>query len=180
LSLPVPVLIVPGFTNSGPHHWQSWLQHRHPEFVRVEQDDWDRPTRSAWAARLDEYVVASRTPPLLVAHSLGCLTVVHWAAIHARSIHSALLVAPPDLDAPTAPIEEADFRPVPTTALPFRSVLVASTNDPWCDQSTARSLATQWGSDFLVAGACGHLNTAAGFGPWPVGEQLVLQLRDRG
>ena len=177
---PTPVLIIPGGTNSGPHHWQSWLQDRHSDFVRVEQNDWDHPSRAAWVARLDEYLVASRTPPLVVAHSLGCLAVVHWAAAHSRPIHCALLVAPPDLDAPNAPIEEADFRPVPLATLPFRSVVIASANDPWCDLAVAQHLATQWGSDFLNAGACGHLNTVAGFGPWPLGEELVLQLRERG
>jgi len=144
----------------------------------VEQDDWDRPTRAAWVARLDEYVRGSRTPPLLVAHSLGCLTVVHWAT-HSRPIHAALLVAPPDVNAPSSPIEDAEFRAVPNNALPFRSVLVGSTNDPSCDLAVAKQWATRWGSDFLNAGACGHLNTVAGFGPWPLGEELILHLRDR-
>ena len=180
LSAATPVLIVPGWTNSGPHHWQSWLQARHPDFVRVEQDDWDRPARAAWVARLDEYVRASRTPPLLVAHSLGCMTVAHWAALHSRPIHAALLIAPPNLDAPSAPVEVADFRPVPMNPLTFRSLLVASTNDPRCELAVARRMATLWRSDFLVAGASGHLNTDAGFGPWPLGEELVLQLRERG
>ena len=104
--------------------------------------------------RLDKYVLATRTPPL-VAHSLGSVTIAHWAAVHSRLIHAALLVTPPDLDAPSAPGEEADSRPVPVAPLPFRSVLVASTNDSWCDLSFAQRLATQWGSDFLVAGAAG-------------------------
>jgi uncharacterized protein len=131
-------------------------------------------------ARLDEYVLASRTPPLLVAHSLGCVAVAHWATLHSRPIHAALLIAPPDLEAPSAPIEVADFRPVPVNPLLFRSLLVASTNDPRCELAVAQRMAASWGSDFLVAGACGHLNTDAGFGPWPLGEELVLQLRERG
>jgi len=64
--------------------------------------------------------------------------------------------------------------------LTFRSLLVASTNDPRCELAVARRMATLWRSDFLVAGASGHLNTDAGFGPWPLGEELVLQLRERG
>lgn len=131
-------------------------------------------------ARLDEYVLASRTPPLLVAHSLGCVAVTHWATLHCRPIHAALLIAPPDLEAPSAPIEVADFRPVPVNPLLFRSLLVASTNDPRCELAVAQRMAASWGSDFLVAGACGHLNTDAGFGPWPLGEELVVQLRERG
>lgn len=179
MSLAAPVLIVPGWTNSGPNHWQTWLQKRHPDFVRVEQDDWDRPARHAWVERLHEYIAGARTPPLLVAHSLGCIAVVHWAVTHSLPVHAALLVAPPDLDAPATPAEEADFRPVPATRLPFRSVLVASDNDPHCTIDAARRMATAWGSDFLAAGACGHLNTASGFGPWPLGEELALRQREQ-
>ena len=131
-------------------------------------------------ARLDEYVLAARTPPLLVAHSLGCVAIAHWAALHSRPIHAALLIAPPDLDAPSARMEVADFHPVPVNPLPFRSLLVASTNDLRCDVTVAQRMATSWGSDFLSAGASGHLNIDAGFGPWPLGEELVLQLRERG
>ena len=125
-------------------------------------------------------MIASRTPPLLVAHSLGCVTIAHWAALHSRPTHAALLIAPPDLDAPSAPIEVTDFHPVPVHPLPFRSLVVASTNDPWCELAVAQRMAASWGSDFLVAGASGHLNTDTGFGPWPLGEELVLQLRERG
>jgi len=32
-----PVLIVPGWTNSGPQHWQTLWEHEHPEYRRVEQ-----------------------------------------------------------------------------------------------------------------------------------------------
>ena len=37
-------LIVPGSGNSGPEHWQTYFQNSAPNFFRIEQTDWDKPT----------------------------------------------------------------------------------------------------------------------------------------
>lgn len=37
-------LVVPGWNNSGPTHWQSRWQDLAPDLVRVEQEDWVRET----------------------------------------------------------------------------------------------------------------------------------------
>ena len=49
------IVVVPGYTNSGPDHWQTRWQRKLSTARRVEQDDWDRPVREAWigAARRD-------------------------------------------------------------------------------------------------------------------------------
>jgi uncharacterized protein len=49
------VLLLPGWLNSGPTHWQSLWQARHG-YTRVEQHDWQRPLRGDWQARLDEVI----------------------------------------------------------------------------------------------------------------------------
>ncbi len=170
-----PVLIIPGWNGSGPRHWQSLWQNAHPEYQRVEQDDWDHPARAAWVGRLDEYVARSPQPPVLVAHSLGCLLVAHWTAQHRRPVHSALLVAPPDLEA-SALTADSDFLPLPTEPLPFPSVLIGSANDDWCELNRAQRMAQMWGARFANAGPCGHINADAGFGPWEMGEKLLAEL----
>jgi uncharacterized protein len=70
-----PVLVVPGWTSSGEGHWQTLWERSNPRWRRVEQSDWDRPDRSAWIDTLRAAVDASRRPPVLVAHSLGAVTV---------------------------------------------------------------------------------------------------------
>lgn len=65
---------------------------------------------------------------------------------------------------------------MPSARLPFRSVLVASRNDPWMRGERAVAMAEAWGSVLVDAGEVEHLNTAAGFGPWPAGERLVADL----
>lgn len=37
------ILIVPGYGNSGPEHWQSRWQQRIPSARRVEQKEWAKP-----------------------------------------------------------------------------------------------------------------------------------------
>ena len=52
------VLIVPGWYNSGPDHWQSLWQ-AESGYTRVEQHDWERPLRGDWMSQLEEAVLAT-------------------------------------------------------------------------------------------------------------------------
>ncbi|EQD61004.1 protein containing DUF1234, partial [mine drainage metagenome] len=79
LSMNPLVFILPGLWNSGPQHWQTQWQARHPEWKRVLQRDWATPDRAEWVETLRLNVAACRRPPVLVAHSLGCALVAHWA-----------------------------------------------------------------------------------------------------
>jgi len=58
-------------------------------------------------------------------------------------------------------------------ALPCRSILVTSQNDPWMGVDEYPTLLRGWGSSVIDLGDAGHINTAAGYGPWPYGKQLV-------
>jgi hypothetical protein len=49
-------------------------------------------------------------------------------------------------------------------------------NDPFMTIERARCLATAWGAGLVNAGACGHINVAAGFGAWPAGEKILHEL----
>src|SRR6218665_4217144 len=81
---PSNILLLPGWQNSGPGHWQSLWQARHG-YRRVEQHDWLRPLRGDGTARLEETVVDADGPVLLVAHSLGCILAAWWAAPSAHT-----------------------------------------------------------------------------------------------
>jgi uncharacterized protein len=172
-----PILIVPGLGGSGPEHWQTHWERSYPRVQRVEQADWNRPVRADWLSRLTH---ALRDAPgaILVGHSLGCALIAHLAWRRPDlAIGGALLVAPADVDDDNRiPRDVRDFAPMPLARLPFRAVVVASTNDPYMGLERARTLAQAWGTRFVNAGACGHINVAAGFGPWPAGEELLADL----
>jgi len=177
------VLVLPGWQNSGPQHWQSRWEPLHG-YRRVEQHDWMRPLRGDWMARLEDEVLqhhnASPTSPgiVLVAHSLGCLLVAAWAA-HSRHHHlvqGALLVAPGDPQCEALGGVLASWSPLALQPLPFRSILVASQDDPYCSFARARTFASAWSSEFVDYGRCGHINAESGLGDWPDGHRLVQQL----
>jgi predicted alpha/beta hydrolase family esterase len=172
------VLILPGIGDSPPLHWQSLWEASSPTFQRVRQRDWDKPQRNEWVNALDMALRDSDTAPILVAHSLACLVVVHWALHGSHPIKGAMLVAPPDPDHLNFPIRATGFAPVPLTRLAFPSVVIASSNDPYGSLDYARRCATAWGSRFIDIGDCGHINADSGLGTWPEGmAQLQSMLK---
>lgn len=171
------ILIVPGLGSSGPEHWQTLWGQQHTEFVRVEQRDWETPVCSDWVATLDKAVMQHEPAHVvLVAHSLACATVAVWAKQYKRRIKAALLVAPADTEAEGFPHGPTGFKPIPLEPLPFHSIVVASTNDPYVTEARARQFAKAWGSEFVSIGEAGHINTAGGFGEWEEGLDLLKRL----
>lgn len=165
------ILIIPGWSGSGPDHWQSRWAAKLSTARVVEQEDWYKPSRHVWAERIVAAVRAATRPVVLVAHSAGC-SAVAYAAEHLkpREVAGAFLVAPASERAKRAvPGMGADFIEHRRQPLPFRSVLIASATDPYCTLDEARELAQAWGSEFVEAGDSGHLNTESGHGPWPDG-----------
>jgi predicted alpha/beta hydrolase family esterase len=175
--MPTPVLILPGLYNSGPDHWQSRWESAHPEFRRVMQDDWERPSCVDWSARLDAAILA--TPgAVLVAHSSSCALVAHWVGTGGTGrVRGALLVAPSDTEAAPYPAGPTGFAPMPLARLPFPSVVVASTDDPYVTIERARTFAGAWGSRLVTVGDAGHINSQSGLGDWPAGFALLQELR---
>ena len=176
------VLVLPGWQNSGPRHWQSRWEALYGD-VRVEQNDWMHPLRGDWMMRLDEAIgdleAREASPQVaLVAHSLGCQLVAAWAA-HSRKtarVRAALLVAPPDVERDEYQAVLHSFIPIVRQPLPFPSLAVISSDDPFCTPERARAMAIDWGSRVLDTEPRGHLNSDSGLGDWPEGRQLLAEL----
>ncbi|WP_096695712.1 alpha/beta hydrolase [Polaromonas sp. AER18D-145] len=167
------VIIVPGWRDSGPGHWQSLWAGRLDNAVRVQQDDWITPSRQAWVASIARTILLQNEPVVIVAHSLGCIATTHLPADAAARIQGALLVAPAD---PERRSILSDFAPVPARKLPYRSVIVASSNDPYCPVRLAGAYARAWGSEFVRIQDGGHINIESGHGEWPLGAALLQSL----
>lgn len=168
------VLVLPGWRNSGPTHWQTRWEARFPEWRRLQQDNWTHPRREDWIDTLETAVAASRRPLLLVAHSLGCITVAHWASRHGGSkVAAALLVAPADVERHSVAGSLRGFAPIPRQPLPFPTLVIGSDNDPACSAWRAAALADAWAADFLMLQGAGHINADSGLGDWEPGLQLL-------
>lgn len=171
------VLTLPGLHGSGPAHWQSCWESRHPRYRRVQQESWTTPALGDWALALDRAVRAAPGPVVLVAHSLACALVAHWARAGLTDrVRGALLVAPADVEVLAPLLGLRSFAPVPRERLPFPARVVASENDPFIALAQAEALARAWGAGFTNAGLLGHINVESGHGPWPEGERLLVPL----
>jgi predicted alpha/beta hydrolase family esterase len=167
------IIIVPGWRDSGPGHWQSLWAEQLQDAIRVQQDDWITPSRSAWVAAIARTIADQPGRVVVVAHSLGCIATTHLPPNATDRIQGALLVAPAD---PERRGVLADFAPVPYQPLPYRSIIVASSNDPYCPVRTAGAYARAWGSEFVRLQMAGHINLEAGFGAWSLGLALLQSL----
>lgn len=181
MSEPIHYYVVPGLGGSGPQHWQTLFEQAGPHFTRIEQRDWDTPDCPEWVATIEHALAgAAHERVVLVGHSLGCVAIAQWARAHPRTaaiVKGALLVAPADLEAPRPnPPLATGFVPIPLGPLPFRSIVAASTNDPWVTWARAQEFAAAWGSELVGLGPAGHVNPDAGFGPWPAGRALLARL----
>jgi predicted alpha/beta hydrolase family esterase len=170
-------LNIPGLYNSGNNHWQTRWEQVYPDrFTRVQQADWDVPNKEQWVDRLDKAVKEIDTPTILVAHSLGCITAVHWAVTHySPFIYGALLVAPADVENSDKAILK-NFAPVPTEKLYLPTIMIASTNDPYCAMERAAKWAAYWGSRFVAIGNKGHINGDSDLHDWKEGQAVLWQL----
>lgn len=180
---PIRYLIVPGWQGSGDDHWQSHWQRSLPNGCRVEQADWMVPVREDWVAALELAVTASAEPVILIAHSLGCITVAHWAAQAQRSslqqVLGALLVAPADVERPNCPPALQNFAPIPRQLLPFPTQVVSSDNDAAVSAPRALELARDWGAEAGIVTGAGHINVKSGHQRWEQGFAYLYRLQGR-
>lgn len=174
------LLLLPGWQDSDPGHWQSRWEALHGA-QRVQQGDWWWPRRGDWMARLEDTLLADDRPAVLIAHSMGCHLVAAWAAHsqHAVRVQGALLVALPDVERADLPPQLQAWAPIPQARLPFPTVAVLSDDDPYCAIERGRVFASAWGSRIVELPGAGHINTASGLGDWPDGWQHVEELARR-
>ena len=177
------ILIVPGLRDHVAEHWQTLLEQKLPNAVSVPPLEHDKLSCAARVAALDEALAKIAGPVILVAHSAGVMITVHWAQRHKRPIQGALLATPADLERPLPdgyPAFDAlaanGWLPSPRLPLPFPSIVGASRNDPLAQFDRVAQLAADWGSRLVDLGDVGHLNPAAGYGPWPQAETLIREL----
>ena len=174
------VLLVPGLNNSGPDHWQTRWEHELPDAKRVQLGKWDDPVRNHWVNQLNLAIHKAARPVILVAHSLGCHAVAWWAefeqSVSSFPVVGALLVAPPDVESSDVDPRLKRFGPLIQGRMPFRSLLVASEDDPYAAFGQSKRMARKWGSQLINAGPLGHINADSAIGSWAYGKFLLRQL----
>lgn len=166
---PPRLVTVPGLHGSEGAHWQTWLERQFARSLRVEQADWEAPELVQWSRSVRDVIARERGPFVLAAHSFGCLATAHalQQAAYASDVVGVLFVAP------ASPEKFAFAGAFDARRLGIPSILIASETDPWMSLAGAREMAARLGSAFVNLGDAGHINTAAGFGPWPRAKYFV-------
>lgn len=171
------IVLLPGIGNSGPGHWQRIWADSDAGMTLIDGQDWDQPVREQWVENLDRTLRRVGPETILVAHSLGCLQVIHWAQARDVRIAGAMLVAPPDPQGPAFPSQASGFGDLPMQRLAFPTLVVASSDDPYASLDFSRRCAEAWGGRFVEVGARGHINGQSGLGDWTQGRELLDALR---
>ncbi|MCT2586846.1 RBBP9/YdeN family alpha/beta hydrolase [Actinophytocola gossypii] len=185
------VLLLHGHTGSGPEHWQSWLAGELAEAggaVDIPQlTDPGRPDLDVWLAELRHHLDAA--PPdgerVLLAHSCGAALWLHHAARLAGPeprFDRVLLVSPPGPRWTHPDVHR--FTPAPLDAAGVRRAagwtqLVVADDDPACPVADAVDMAASLKVDLDVIPGGAHLNTDAGYGPWPAVREWVTDRHAR-
>ena len=180
---PATVVIVPGLREDVPDHWQAALARRLPRVRCVPPMGRENIDCAARVEALEREASAVDGPIVLVAHSAGVITVVHWVQVTRRAVRGALLAAPPDFETglpagyPTkGALQAAGWLPVPRAKLPFRSIIAASRNDPLASFERVAAMARNWGGRLDDLGEVGHLNPASGHSDWAGAEPRIGEL----
>lgn len=164
------LVLVPGFKDSGPEHWQTQWQDQLDVFQRITQKRWDNPDIELWVAAIARLIGQRNRPAILIGHSLGALASTCLAADRHPLVAGVFLVAPAE---PTR--FEAEDR-VPERELGVPAVVAASHNDPIMRFARAEHWCRVWKADLVDLGEAGHINAEAGFGPWHHGLEVLAGL----
>jgi predicted alpha/beta hydrolase family esterase len=139
----------------------------------------DHPDLEVWLAELTHHLQAApgAAQRVILAHSCGALLWLHHAArlagVHEEGkirFDRVLLVAPPGPDWHEPDVH--GFSPAPLDPAGIRRAaawtqLVVGDNDATCSVGQAVDMAARLKIDLDVIPGGAHLNTAAGYGPWP-------------
>lgn len=173
----VPTVLLHGWQGNEPEHWQNWLA---AELRSAGREVRAPVLPDAHAPQLEPWLTALRTTLAdlpadgydVLAHSLGAVLWLHHTVDTADSPRPArvALISPPS---PLTEIPEIDaFLPPPLSVDAVRAaadgtVLVGGSDDPHCPEGFAEAYGRPLKMATTIVPGGGHLNVAAGFGPWP-------------
>lgn len=173
----VKTLILHGWGGSDDPHWQAWLASEIAKGYGTVSfpllDNPHFPNKNRWMKQVKE-ILSEFKPDTLICHSLANALWFHLCHEGEISpVKRLLLVAPPSLDCTLDTIKTFFPLTPPPSLFAHEATLVVSDNDPYMDLSEARRLQVALGIEMKVISGGGHINTDAGYGPWPWVKEWV-------
>lgn len=179
-------VILHGLDGSPEGHWQMWLaaelKKRGCEVLAADLPHKSRPDLAVWLDEMHRILKTAGRGAVVVAHSLGALSWLHYASMpDAVRVLRVLLVAPPggcDIDRTGRVLGRMNLRfdRRRIHAAADQVLLVGSENDPICTKGFITEYAVPLGLPFLRLGdEARHVNIESGYGPWPFALEWCLQ-----
>jgi predicted alpha/beta hydrolase family esterase len=138
------------------------------------------PQPDEWLAALRPELAALEGERTVLCHSLACLLWLLHARAGGEPVDRVLLVAPPcSGDVPAV----VRFQPDGVTPEQVRAaagstrMVCAPDGDPYCPPGAPNVFGSLVTATDVIDGG-GHLNTDAGYGPWPAVEQWAVGERE--
>lgn len=180
------VHIVHGYTASPADHWFPWLRRVLAQAgieTRIHaMPDSARPRPEAWRAHLAQEIGVPGTRDILLGHSLGCITLLHYLQqlSEPASAGGLILVAGFDQVLPGLPELEPFVRPAydpdKIRRIAPRRISIASRDDGVVPYPFSVALAERIGSSLYAVEHGGHFLGREGFTELPLVRDQVLQL----
>ncbi len=179
--------IIHGTGGSSAIHWQTWLSRKCErlglEAIYPKLPNNNRPTLSAWLEALTRAMPVIDETTALVAHSMGCPTILQLLRARVEIVKAGLVV----LVAPSSQSRAVAIQPhllqfyegLTDAAIGSlrqkigSSTVFAADNDRVVCPVDAERIARLLGSDFRLIPGGGHLNVTAGYHTFPEVLSLV-------
>jgi predicted alpha/beta hydrolase family esterase len=135
------------------------------------------PQPDAWLAALEPELAALEGERVVLCHSLACLLWLLRARDAGDKAADRVLLVAPACALDIEPIRR--FWPAGVDASHVRAAaeqthMLCSDVDPYCPEGAASTFGIPLELDYDVIPGGGHLNTDAGYGPWPDVEAWAL------
>ncbi|KLT73752.1 hypothetical protein PL75_02115 [Neisseria arctica] len=181
------VFIIHGYQSAPNRHWFPWLKRelnkQNIPVSAIALPDSNNPDFSRWQQTLAEQIGTPAAQDYFVAHSLGCITVLHYLSTHARNRFGGLvLTAGFAKTIPTLPeldsyIGQASIKFSELANLaPIHSII--SDNDQIIPPSYSLHLAEQLGSSVCMIPNGGHLMQSDGINELPQALKALQAMFD--
>ena len=171
------VYIVHGYRASSEDHWFEWLEHsiedQGGEAHRVELPESSAPDPELWQEALDSQLQTLTPDTLIVAHSLGGLSVLSLLSEGTHPTIGGLLLvssfkdrlpAIPELD---GFIDNSVFNAAVVENAAERRLVFASDNDPYVEPALTEAMAQAINAEFVTEPGGGHFLASDGYEQFP-------------
>ncbi len=179
------VVLIHGYTGHSQNNWFPWLSHKlaaqNIEVIIPHLPHPNKPQLEEWLAHLDTLELGKPSELYMVGHSLGCATILQYAARLpvGQQLAGAVLVAGFAQSIGIADID--NFLTIAWDDAKIRSsidklVAFNSDNDPYVPLLAGKHLHKRFGGEFIQVAGAGHFNRRDRFSEFPVLYDKVKEL----